>query len=59
MANYAASMTSLSDVSLNLPGNQYLCLALGLVGLVCMAWGLSIAMRTAQAVVVEIESERH
>ena len=58
MANYMDSMTSLSNVSLTIPENQCLCLVLGLVGFVCMAWGLSIVMRTAQPAVVEIEPER-
>ena len=60
MANYVDSFTSLSACSFNVPGHHYLCLALGLAGLVCMAWGLSIGMRTPEMarVVVEIETDR-
>ena len=59
MANYMASVTSLSNSGLCIPGHQLLCLALGLVGLACMAWGLSIVLRTAEGVhVVEFETDR-
>jgi len=56
MGNYVNGLTSLSNSCLHIPGNQYLCIALGVVGIACMAWGLSIVMG-AEPIVVKFDDD--
>ena len=42
MSNYVTGLSTMASVSLNCPGDGLLCLALAVVGIVCVAWGLGL-----------------